>query len=132
MDRERLYGDAKATARAADTQRRQKVLAVAEEAYHAEHTAETRMAYARALLDVGRYKDAEALLAKLLEDAGGDIQLTCDMAFVYKNLDRTDQAKEMFRKVIEIDPKHALARCAENELWMLDSSYRPSWMQAEK
>ncbi len=132
MDRERLYGDAKATARAADTQHRQRVLATAEKAYHTEHTPETRMAYARALLDVGRYKDAEVLLAKLLEDTSGDIQLTCDMAFACKKLNQLERAKEMFRKVIEIDPKHSLARCAENELWMLDSSYRPSWMRAEK
>lgn len=132
MDRERLYGDAKATARAADTQHRQRVLAAAEKAYHTEHTPEIMAAYARALLDVGRYQDAKVLLAKLLEDKSGDIQLTCDMAFVYKNLDQADRAKEMFRKVIEIDPKHSLARCAENELWMLDSSYRPSWMRAEE
>jgi hypothetical protein len=43
-----------------------------------------------------------------------------------------EKAKLAFRKVVESNPRHALARSAENELWQLDPEYRPSWLRKAK
>jgi Flp pilus assembly protein TadD len=131
MDRERLFGDAKATAHAIDTQRRRRELDSAKAAYEADPTVGNKTALARALFENGRFEQAERLLVDLVRERGDDIQVVCDLAFAYKNLGHTDQAAEMFKRVIEIDTRHPLGRCAENELWMLDPRYVPSWMREE-
>lgn len=132
MSRDYLFGDAKATAKAGDTRRKQRLLADAKAAYESDPTPQRQAALAHALFDIGRFDDAERLLTDLLSTAGDDIQLVCDLGFIYKNLHNTEKAIEMFKRVIEVDAKHALARCAENEIWMMDPSYRPSWLRDEK
>ncbi len=132
MSRDYLFGDAKATAKAGDAQRKQRVLAEAKTAYQSDPSAQTQAALAHALFDVGRYDEAERLLTDLLNSKGDDIQLVCDLGFIYKNLGKSEQAIEMFKRVVALDAKHALARCAENEIWMMDPTYRPSWLRADK
>jgi len=132
MSRDYLYGDAKATAKTGDASRKQRALQNAELAYKTEQSAKNRVALATALFDVGRFDEAEQNLKGLFDSGDIDIQLLTDLGFVYKNLDQNDKAKEMFLKAAELDPKHALARCAENEVWMMDPSYKPSWMRGDK
>lgn len=132
MSREYLFGDAKATAKVGDSQRKQRILAETKSAYEADPSPLNQAALANALFDLGRYDDAEHLLTELLAAKSDDIKLVCDLGFIYKNLGNRDKAIEMFKRVVALDSKHALARCAENEIWMLDPSYRPSWLRAEK
>ena len=132
MSRDYLFGDAKATAKAGDAQRKQRMLAEAKSAYQNNPSAKTQAALAHALFDVGRFDEAERLLTDLLSSRGDDIQLVCDLGFIYKNLGSNEKAIEMFKRVVALDAKHALARCAENEIWMIDPTYRPSWLRADK
>jgi Flp pilus assembly protein TadD len=132
MSRDYLFGDAKATAKAGDAQRKQRELAQAKSAHQNDPSPQTQAALAHALFDVGRYDEAELLLTDLLNSKGDDIQLVCDLGFIYKNLGKNEKAIEMFKRVVSIDAKHALARCAENEIWMIDPTYRPSWLRADE
>ena len=132
MSDNRLFGDAKATARVGDTARKQRVLDFARSKFETDPTPANQMELASALFDSGRYADAERLLSELREHNGDDIQLLCDLAFIYKNMDRLEEAKSAFLRIVELDPRHPLARCAENELWMIDPEYRPSWLRREQ
>lgn len=132
MSRDYLYGDAKATATAGDAQRKHRALKSAELANKEDSSSVNRVKLATALFDVGQFDDAEKILRELMDKGDVDIQLLTDLGFVYKNLDQPDKAKEMFLKAVELDPKHALARCAESEVWMIDPSYKPSWMRGGK
>lgn len=129
MSYQHLFGDAKATAREGDARRKQKLYDEALAQHQAQPTPKTQSALATALFDLGRFQDAERLLKDLLDNFGDDIQVMCDLAFVYKNMDRNDDARQTFLRIIELDPRHALARCAENELWSMDPNYKPSWMR---
>jgi Flp pilus assembly protein TadD len=129
MSYRHLFGDAKATAREGDARRKQRAYDEALALHQAEPTFETQAKVATALFDLGRFAEAERLLKDILEHSGDDIQVLTDLAFVYKNLNRMDEARQTFLKVIELDPRHSLARCAENELWTMDPTYKPSWMR---
>ena len=131
MDRERLFGDAKATAHAIDAERKRKELKSARAAYEAEPTIEHRAVLGRALFENGLFEEAEGILTELVSERNDDIQVVCDLAFVYKNLERLDEAEQMFRRVVALDIRHPLGRCAENELWMMNPQYVPSWMREE-
>lgn len=124
-----LFGDAKATAYADSGDRKAKLLSQAKENYEASKSPKTQAALAKAYFDIGRYNAAEGLLKGLVEEGNPDLQLLCDLGFTYKNMNETEKAIEIFKKLVEANPKHALARCAENELWQLDSNFKPSWMK---
>lgn len=124
-----LFGDAKATAHADTGDRKTKVLSQAKENFESNKSPQTQAALAKAYFDIGRYIEAESLLKSLIEEGNPDLQLLCDLGFIYKNLNETDKAIEIFKKLVEASPKHALARCAENELWQIDSNYKPSWVR---
>jgi Flp pilus assembly protein TadD len=124
-----LFGDAKATARAGDARRKQTAYDKALTRHQQSPTPETQAALATALFDLGKLPEAERLLSDLLQHFGDNVQVLCDLAFLYKNMGRTDEARRAFVRVVELDPKHALARCAENELFQMDPSYKPSWMR---
>ena len=129
MSHNYLFGDAKATAREGDARRKQKAYDEAQANFNAEQNAKTQTALATALFDLGRFQEAERLLRDVLNMYGENLQVLCDLAFVCKNLNKLDEARRIFTRMVEIDPKHALARCAENELWTMDPTYRPSWMR---
>ena len=126
---EKLYGDAKATARVADSNRKQKALDDAEMKVRQDPTARNHTKLVNALFDLGRFEDAEREVNKLLQLYGEDLQALTDLGFIYKNMDRRDEAMRTFKRVVELQPKHALARCAENEIWMMDPTFKPSWMK---
>ena len=84
-----------------------------------------------ALFDLGRMEDAEREANKLLQAYGEDLQALTDLGFIYKNQGRREEAMKTFQRVVELQPRHALARCAENEIWMMDPSFKPSWMRKE-
>lgn len=128
-DINQLYGDAKATAKAAGADRKQKLLTAALVAYEGNPSPQTKMALATAYFDNGNYQKALELLSDMARDNAEDIQVLCDLAFTYKNMDQLEKAKETFHKVVALNAKHALARCAENELWTMDPEYRPSWLK---
>jgi Tfp pilus assembly protein PilF len=128
-DINQLYGDAKATAKAAGADRKKKLLDAALKAFESNQTADTKTALATAYFDNGDYAKALQLLNELVKEHAQDIQVLCDLAFTYKKLEQTEEAKDTFHKVVALNPRHALARCAENELWTMDSSYRPSWLK---
>jgi Flp pilus assembly protein TadD len=107
------------------------VLQEAQQHYREQATRGTQLALASALFDVGRFEDAERLQRDILEKQGEDIQLCYDLAFTYKNMKRVEDAKRMFLRVVALDGRHAFARSAENEVWMLDSTYTPSWIKRE-
>jgi Flp pilus assembly protein TadD len=129
MSYRHLFGDAKATAREGDGRRKQRAYDEALAQHQANPTFVTQAKLATTLFDLGRFEEAERLLKDILEHSGDDIQVLTDLAFVYKNLNRLEDARQAFLKVIVLDPKHSLARCAENELWTMDPSYKPSWMR---
>jgi Tfp pilus assembly protein PilF len=128
-DINQLFGDAKATAKTAEAGRKQKQLETALRAFTGNASPENKTALSTAYFDTGNYAKALELLNELVRDYGQNIQVLCDLAFTYKNMDQLEKAKETFHKVIALNPKHALARCAENELWTMDPSYRPSWLR---
>jgi Flp pilus assembly protein TadD len=129
MSRDYLFGDAKATAKAGDAGRKQKALSAAKQDYENNPSVQNQTRLASALFDLGRYGEAERLLRDVLDQGSDDLKLLSDLAFVYKNLGNVEKAKEIFLRIVEINPKHALARSAENEIWMMDPSYKPSWLR---
>jgi len=124
-----LFGDAKATAKAPDLQRKRRALLEAKARFEENPNAQTQAVLAAALFDIGQFAEAEKLLTDLVETHGDNQQILFDLAFVYKNLGKREKSAAAFRCVIDLDPKHPLARSAENELWSLDPDYTPSWMR---
>ena len=129
-DINQLFGDAKATARSMPGDRKLKQLQLAKEKFEADPNAANQTDLATAYFDVGKYDKALELFNALVDEYGQDIKVLCDLGFSYKNIGKPDKAKEMFLRVIELSPKHALARCAESELWTMDPTYRPSWLKS--
>ena len=128
-DINQLFGDAKATAKTAEADRKKKQLEAAQRAFDGNPSTELKTALATAYFDNGNYSRALELLNELVRDHGQNIQVLCDLAFTYKNMDQLEKAKETFHKVVALNPRHALARCAENELWTMDPEYKPSWLR---
>jgi len=129
MSRDYLFGDAKATAKAGEAGRKQKALTVAKQDFEENPTTQNQALLASALFDLGRFQEAERLLTEVLEKSGNDLKMLSDLGFVYKNLNQPEKAKEVFLRIVALNPKHPLARSAENEVWSLDPTYRPSWMK---
>jgi Flp pilus assembly protein TadD len=129
MSKVNLFGDAKATAHVVDGGRKLAQLHQAQQAFRDNPTQETQRAFATALFDIGKFEEAERVLVDLIKDYGEDRQWLYDLAFAYKNMNRVEEAKATFIRVIALDPKHSLARSAEHELWMLDPTYKPSWVR---
>ena len=128
---EKYYGDAKVTARVADSNRKQRALEDADMKVRQDPNARNHTRLVNALFDLGRFEDAEREVNKLLQSYGEDLQALTDLGFIYKNLSRKEEAMRVFRRVVELEPRHALARCAENEIWMMDPQFRPSWMKKD-
>src|SRR5690606_21202779 len=126
---ERLYGDAKATAKVADSNRKHKALEDAEMKVRQDPTARNHTKLVNALFDLGRFEDAEREVNKLLQSYGEDLQALTDLGFIYKNMGKREDSIKTFQRVVALQPRHALARCAENEIWMMDPSFKPSWMK---
>jgi Flp pilus assembly protein TadD len=131
MSRDYLFGDAKATAKAVDAGRKQKALSQAQQAYEETPSPQNQTRLATALFDLGRFQEAEKLLRDILEKNENDLKVLSDLGFVYKNLNQRDKAKEIFLRIVAINPRHPLARSAENEVWTIDPSYLPSWMRRD-
>jgi tetratricopeptide (TPR) repeat protein len=127
--RNALYGDAKAGAREVDGQRKQKALIAAQEKYAASATSVNRLALASALFDLGRFAEAEIHMKELLAAEGGNPDVLFELGFIYKNLNRKDEAIAIWKQLVEANPRHHLSRGAENEIWRLDSTYKPSWIK---
>jgi Flp pilus assembly protein TadD len=123
-----LYGDAKASATAGDAGRKQRALATAQERYGADPSAVNRMALATALFDLGRFPDAEQHMKGMLENEADNPDILFELGFIFKNQKRTDEALVVWKHLVASSPKHPLARAAENEIWRLDSTYKPSWL----
>lgn len=117
------------TARAADSGRKLAALNESQQLYRDNPCKETQYAFATALFDVGRFEEAERLLADLIKSYGDDRQILYDLAFTYKNLGKIEEAKDAFSRLIQLDPKHSLARSAEQELWRIDPTSPPSWVK---
>jgi tetratricopeptide (TPR) repeat protein len=129
MSSYKLFGDAKATAKEADPLRKSKQVTAAKEKLDANPSAENRINYASALFEAGRYAEAESVLTELLSGDGADnLQALFELGFVYKHLKRNVDAINMFKRIVTLNPKHDLARTAEEQIWRLDPSYKPSWM----
>ena len=124
-----LFGDAKATAHAADAGAKLQALQQAQAMYEKEPNAETRLRLAQALFDLGRFEDALKLFEAAAAVDGDNVQVLYELAFVYKNLKRQEDAKRTFKRVIELDPRSDMGRSAEHELWLIDPTCRPSWMR---
>ncbi|MCC7479121.1 tetratricopeptide repeat protein [bacterium] len=129
MSNYRLYGDAKANATTVDHGRKQKALQQAEQRYQQSPTPANQASLASALFDNGRYDEAEKLLSQLLAEHGEDVHVLFELGFIYKNLGRNPEAIQTWLKLVEVNPKHSLSRAAENEVWMLDPGYKPSWLR---
>lgn len=124
-----LYGDAKASATGVDAGRKQRALTTAQERFTADSSAVNRLALATALFDLGRFGEAEGHMTDLLRNEAGNPDVLFELGFVYKNLGRKDEAIGAWKTLIEANPKHNLARGAENEIWRLDPEYKPSWLR---
>lgn len=124
-----LYGDAKASATGVDSGRKQRALTTAQERYSADANPVNRLALATALFDLGRFGEAEAHMTDLLRSEAGNPDVLFELGFAYKNLGRKEEAIDAWKKLIQANPKHNLARGAENEIWRLDPEYKPSWLR---
>lgn len=129
MSKVNLFGDAKATARAGDANRKQVALNEALAAFRADPTAANQQVLATAMFDLGRFEEAERLLADLIQTQGANQQVLYDLAFTYKNMGRIEDAKAAFVKLIALDARSSLARSAEQELWRIDPNSPPSWVK---
>ena len=125
----KLFGDAKANARSREAGFKQDSYKRAKAAFEDNPTATTQAALAMAAFDTGKFDEAERLYSDLIQSNPKDMDLLTNLAFTYKNLGKLDDAKQMFLRVVDVNPKHNLARSAENEVWMIDPSYKPSWMR---
>jgi Flp pilus assembly protein TadD len=123
-----LFGDAKASAREGDGQRKQRGLTAAEQKYAADPNAANRLALASALFDLGKFGEAEQHMTALLETNRDNPDVLFELGFVYKNLNRKDEAIAIWKQLVASAPKHPLSRAAENEIWRIDQSYTPSWI----
>jgi Flp pilus assembly protein TadD len=126
---ERLFGDAKTTAKAADPNAKQKAFARAKERFEANKSADNHLAYANALFDMGKFAEAELELRDLVKQHGEEAHVMFDLGFTYKNLKRNDEAQEVWLRLVELHPKDPLARAAESEIWRMNPEYKPSWMR---
>ena len=72
MSKFTLFGDAKASAREGDVQRKHKALNAAQERQRSDPSPANRMAVASALFDLGRFADAEKELSSLKVDGAPD------------------------------------------------------------
>jgi Flp pilus assembly protein TadD len=122
-----LYGDAKASAREGDPQRKQRNLTTAEQKYAADPSAVNRMALASALFDLGKFAEAEQHMSALLQTNKEDADVLFELGFVYKNLNRKEEAIAVWKQLVASNGRHPLSRAAENEIWRLDQTYKPSW-----
>jgi tetratricopeptide (TPR) repeat protein len=86
------------------------------------------MAVASALFDLGKFAEAEQHMTALLENNRENPDILFELGFVYKNLNRKDEAMAVWKQLVAAAPKHALSRAAENEIWRMDPSYKPSWI----
>jgi tetratricopeptide (TPR) repeat protein len=125
----RLFGDAKANSRVRDVGHKQEMYKQAKAAFEANPTEPAQAALAMAAFDTGKFDEAERLYNDLVKTNPNDMDLLTNLAFTYKNLNKLEDAKRTFLRVVEINPKHNLARSAENEVWMIDPTYKPSWMR---
>jgi tetratricopeptide (TPR) repeat protein len=125
----RLFGDAKANARSRDVGFKQEQYKNALAAYGTSPSSETQATLALAAFDTGKFDEAEKHYAVLVANSPHDLDLLINLAFTLKNLNKLDEAKRTFLRVVEVNPKHNLARSAENEVWMIDPTYKPSWMR---
>ena len=123
-----LFGDAKASAKEGDGQRKQRNLQATEQKYAADPNAVNRMALAGALFDMGKFAEAEQHMTALLENNRENPDILFELGFVYKNLNRKDEAVAVWKQLVAAAPKHPLSRAAENEIWRMDPSYKPSWI----
>ena len=123
-----LFGDAKASAREGDGQRKQRNLQGAEQKYAADPSASNRMALASAQFDLGKFAEAEQHMTALLQTESENPDILFELGFVYKNLNRKDEAIAVWKQLVTAAPKHPLSRAAENEIWRMDPSYKPSWI----
>ncbi|MDQ3023807.1 MAG: tetratricopeptide repeat protein [bacterium] len=126
-----LYGDAKSTAREGDSQRKQRGLSAAEQNYTTDPSAANRMILATALFDMGKFSEAEQHMTTLLETNKDNPDMLFELGFIYKNLGRKDEAIAIWKQLVAAAPRHPLAKGAENEIWRLDQTYKPSWLRAE-
>jgi Flp pilus assembly protein TadD len=124
-----LFGDAKASAREGDGQRKTRNLTTLEQKYAADPSAANRMALAGGLFDLGRFAEAEQHMTALLETNKDNPDILFELGFIYKNLSRKDEAIAIWKQLFAAHPRHALSRAAENEIWRLDPTYKPSWLK---
>ena len=89
----------------------------------------TQLKLGTALFDLGRFEEACKIFEAAVAINGENVQLLYELAFVYKNLKRTEDAKRVLKRVIELDPRSDLGRSAEHELWLVDPTCKPSWMR---
>jgi len=129
MSKQILFGDAKASAREVDSQRKQRMLVAAEQKYAADPSVPNRLALAGALFDLGKFNEAEQHMSALRAANAEHPDVLFELGFVYKNLGRKDEAIAVWKELVAANPRHALAKGAENEIWRLDPSYKPSWLR---
>jgi hypothetical protein len=129
MSNYRLYGDAKASAKEGDRLRKDRALQTAQKSFQDNPTTPNQIVLATALFDVGRFSEAEKLLKDVADSPSVDENVLFELGFTYKNLGRKQEAVDTFKRLVSRSPKHSLARSAENELWVLEPGYTPSWIK---
>src|SRR5690606_11780957 len=125
----RLYGDANAATKMADSNSKHNALEHAEMKVRHDPTARNHTKLVNALFDIGRFEYAERDVNKHLQSYGEDLQALADLGFIYKNMGKREASIKTFQRVVAVQSRRALARCAENEIWMMDPSFKPSWMK---
>ena len=87
------------------------------------------MSLTSALFDVGRFAEAEKLAKDIADSPNVDENVLFELGFIYKNLGRKQEAIDTFKRLVQHNPKHHLARGAEDELWKMEPGYTPSWIR---
>ncbi len=123
-----LFSDAKASTVLAP-RTRQELLRRAKAKYDENHEDfDAVVAYADALFNSHKFVEAEAILkeACALRETP---DLIFNRAFVTCINGKEEEAKELYRKVIELSQDTALAKSAEYELWKMGEKIEARWLK---
>lgn len=80
----------------------------------------------------GDPKGAEDYFRKALKVASDYPEALYNLGYLLSTLGRTEEAKGLLRKVVEVEARGELAMSAEYELWRVNGDYRPTWLSRRK
>ncbi len=123
-----LFGDAKATARSIKRNGSESGLDLARSNFEAKReNPGAILAYAEALNSSNRLGEALEIYREYLNSFPATQEVIFEMALILKALGESEDARDLFTKVVEMAPGTNLARSAEYEMWALGGAAEQRW-----